>query len=59
MEVTQATEYKVIHFKPNDTRPFINRFNSHDEAMAFANDILGESDHCAILTVNTRRELLK
>ena len=31
MEVTQATECQVIHFKPNDTRPFVNRFNDHDE----------------------------
>ena len=59
MEVTQATEYTVIHFKPNDTRPFVNRFDSHDEAKAFATEILGEIDHCAIITVTTRRELLK
>ena len=59
MEVTDATEFTVIHFKHHDTRPFVNRFDSHDEAYAFAHEILPESERCIITTVRTQREILK
>ena len=58
-EVTDTTVFSVLHFKPNDSRPYVDRFYSHDEAYAFALEILPECERCVIKTERTQREVLK
>lgn len=59
MYVTDSTQYTVIRLVGNDTRPFIDRFDSHQEAHDFAMETMPESRYCCIETVRTQREVLR